>query len=422
MSLEQISNTGLIVAFFIYIVAFFSFVIAITGKKWSNRNPKDHLTRWSKIAFSITVIGFASQILYFITRWIYSGHIPNSNMFEFMTLLSMMIIVGFIVIYLIYRSAGIGVFALPVAFIVQAYAMVFPWEAEPLIPALQDNWLKIHVTTAALGEAFFAVGFATGLMYLIRTVNFSGTSKKDRRSVRGVEFTIFVILVVVGFISSVFLFNGMDYQAEFTKEVIIPAEDTALELEQVITEDVEYTLPPIIQPYNSEITSMDSYFGIQKPLFEAPFWMKGVNAGRKLNTVVWALLLGTLLYYGLRLILRKPIGASIQPILSDIDPDDLDEITYRSIALGFPIFTLGALIFAMIWAHIAWERFWGWDPKEVWALIVWLFYSVYLHLRLSRGWQGEKSSWLSVIGFLIVMFTLVGVNLVIAGLHSYAGV
>ncbi|NDI34317.1 c-type cytochrome biogenesis protein CcsB [Chengkuizengella sediminis] len=416
------SNTGLIVAFFIYIVAFFSFVIAITGKKWSNRNPKDHLTRWSKIAFSITVIGFASQILYFITRWIYSGHIPNSNMFEFMTLLSMMIIVGFIVIYLIYRSAGIGVFALPVAFIVQAYAMVFPWEAEPLIPALQDNWLKIHVTTAALGEAFFAVGFATGLMYLIRTVNFSGTSKKDRRSVRGVEFTIFVILVVVGFISSVFLFNGMDYQAEFTKEVIIPAEDTALELEQVITEDVEYTLPPIIQPYNSEITSMDSYFGIQKPLFEAPFWMKGVNAGRKLNTVVWALLLGTLLYYGLRLILRKPIGASIQPILSDIDPDDLDEITYRSIALGFPIFTLGALIFAMIWAHIAWERFWGWDPKEVWALIVWLFYSVYLHLRLSRGWQGEKSSWLSVIGFLIVMFTLVGVNLVIAGLHSYAGV
>ncbi|NBI30434.1 c-type cytochrome biogenesis protein CcsB [Chengkuizengella sp. YPA3-1-1] len=398
------------------------FVISITGKKWSNRDPEAHMKRWSRFAFGVTVLGIASQIIYFITRWIYSGHIPNANMFEFMTLLSMMIIVGFIIIYIIYRSAGTGVFALPVAFIVQAYAMVFPWEAEPLIPALQDNWLKIHVTTAALGEAFFAVGFATGLMYLIRTVNFSGTSKKERRSIKGVEFTIFVILVVVGFIGSVFLFNGMDYHAEFSKDVIVPAEESELELEQVTTENVEYTLPPIVKPYNSEIVSMDSYFGIQKPLFEAPFWMQGVNAGRKLNTVVWAFIIGTLLYYTLRLILRKPIGASIQPILNDLDPDDLDEISYRSIALGFPIFTLGALIFAMIWAHIAWERFWGWDPKEVWALIVWLFYSVYLHLRLSRGWQGSKSSWLSVIGFLIVMFTLVGVNLVIAGLHSYAGV
>ncbi|MDP5273763.1 cytochrome c biogenesis protein CcsA [Chengkuizengella axinellae] len=422
MSLEQVSNTALIVAFLLYIISAFLFVIAITGKKWSDRDPKEHTLRWSKLAFSVTIVGFVSQIIYFITRWIYSGHIPNANMFEFMTLLSMMIIVGFIIIYLIYRSAGIGVFALPVAFIVQAYAMVFPWEAEPLIPALQDNWLKIHVTTAALGEAFFAVGFATGLMYLIRTVNFTGTSKKDRRATRGIEFTIFAILVVVGFIGSVFLFNALDYQAEFSKEVIVPAEESELEIEQVNTEEVKYTLPPIVKPYKSEITSMDSYFGIQKPLMEAPFWMKGVNAGRKLNTVVWALLTGTLLYCLLRLILRKPIGAKIQPILSDLDPEDLDEISYRSIAIGFPIFTLGALIFAMIWAHIAWERFWGWDPKEVWALIVWLFYSVYLHLRLSRGWQGSKSSWLSVIGFLIVMFTLVGVNLVIAGLHSYAGV
>jgi cytochrome c-type biogenesis protein CcsB len=105
-----------------------------------------------------------------------------------------------------------------------------------------------------------------------------------------------------------------------------------------------------------------------------------------------------------------------------MDPEDLDEIGYRAIAIGYPIFTLGALIFAMIWASEAWGRFWGWDPKEVWALITWLFYAAFLHLRLSRGWQGKKSAWLSVIGFLIVMFTLVGVNLVIAGLHSYAGV
>src|SRR5699024_11861650 len=61
----------------------------------------------------------------------------------------------------------------------------------------------------------------------------------------------------------------------------------------------------------------------------------------------------------------------------------------------------------------AWDRFWGWDPKEVWALITWFFYAAFLHLRLSRGWHGEKSSWLAVIGFAIIMFNLIVVNLVI---------
>jgi cytochrome c-type biogenesis protein CcsB len=120
--------------------------------------------------------------------------------------------------------------------------------------------------------------------------------------------------------------------------------------------------------------------------------------------------------------LRRSLGSAIYPILKDIDEQDLDEISYRTIAIGFPIFTLGALIFAMIWAAQAWGRFWGWDPKETWALITWLFYAAYLHLRLSRGWHGLKSAWLSVIGFLLVMFTLVGVNLLLSGLHSYAGV
>jgi cytochrome c-type biogenesis protein CcsB len=187
-------------------------------------------------------------------------------------------------------------------------------------------------------------------------------------------------------------------------------------------ETVDYVLPPIVQPYNSTVESMDSFLGINQPLFEAPSWMHGVNAGRKLNTVIWAFVIGIVLYGLARLVLRKPIGAAIQPAMHGMDAEDLDEISYRAIAIGFPIFTLGALIFAMIWASEAWGRFWGWDPKEVWALITWLFYTAYLHFRLSRGWQGPKSAWMSVIGFIVVMFTLIGVNLIIAGLHSYAGV
>ncbi|MNE55121.1 Cytochrome c biogenesis protein CcsA [compost metagenome] len=180
-------------------------------------------------------------------------------------------------------------------------------------------------------------------------------------------------------------------------------------------------MPPIVAPYHSEPEYFQPFLGITEPLFEAPSWMNGVNAGRKFNTVIWSLLSGLILYGILRLIIRKPLGKAIHPVLDGIDENDLDEITYRAIAIGFPIFTLGALIFAMIWAQIAWGRFWGWDPKEVWALVTWLFYSAYLHLRLARGWQGRRSAWLAVLGFLVVMFTLIGVNLVIAGLHSYAG-
>ena len=127
---------------------------------------------------------------------------------------------------------------------------------------------------------------------------------------------------------------------------------------------------------------------------------------------------GIVLYLILRLIFRRPIAALFQPFAKKANSQLMDEIGYRAVLIGFPVFTLGALIFAMIWAHEAWSRFWGWDPKEVWALITWLFYAAFLHLRLSRGWEGEKSAWLAVIGFIIIMFNLIAVNLIIAGLHS----
>jgi len=136
--------------------------------------------------------------------------------------------------------------------------------------------------------------------------------------------------------------------------------------------------------------------------------------------VIWSFFGGSIIYGIAFLISRKRIGKRLQPLLKGVKPDMLDEIMYRSVAIGFPVFTLGGLIFAAIWAQIAWGRFWGWDPKEVWALITWLFYAAFLHLRLSRGWHGEKSGWLAVVGFAIIMFNLIVVNLVLASLHSYA--
>jgi ABC-type transport system involved in cytochrome c biogenesis permease subunit len=181
VNLNSLSSTFLLIAFFVYIAAFFLFVLAITGKRWSNRDPEEHTKRWGTFAFFVSVIGFICQVTFFLTRWYTGGHIPTANMYEFMTFLGMMIMFAFIIVFLIYRTPVLGIFALPVGFIIIAYASVFPSEVQPLIPALNNYWLKIHVTTAATGEAFFAVGFAAALMQLIRVVDFTRTDKAGRR-------------------------------------------------------------------------------------------------------------------------------------------------------------------------------------------------------------------------------------------------
>ncbi len=98
----------------------------------------------------------------------------------------------------------------------------------------------------------------------------------------------------------------------------------------------------------------------------------------------------------------------------------LDTLSYRAIAIGFPIFTIGALIFGAIWAKYAWGDYWTWDPKETWALITWIIYALYLHARIVHGWKEKGAAWISIIGFLATMFTLFGVNYLLSGLHSYA--
>ncbi len=393
----ELSSNLLFSAFLLYLVATFFFGGAIRDKQ-----SESGINKWSKIGIFITIVGFVSQLGYFITRWIASGHAPVSNLFEFTTFFGMMLVLAFIIIYYMYKSSVLGLFTLPVALLVIAYASMFPRDVAPLIPALQSYWLHIHVTTAALGEAILAVSFASGLIYLIRVVDQSRTSLRTF----GLEFVLYSLLSVVGFIAVTVGFSAANYEAMF--KWVDP------NLEQQV--ELVYNLPPIVGPSGGEEITTET----MNPIIDAPGWMKGENAPKKLNTLIWSLISGMILYWGLRLVLRRRIAAAIQPLLKNVKPKLVDEITYRSVAIGFPVFTLGALIFAMIWAQVAWTRFWGWDPKEVWALITFLFYAVFLHLRLSQGWHGEKSAWLAVLGFAIIMFNLVVVNLVIAGLHSYA--
>ncbi len=98
--------------------------------------------------------------------------------------------------------------------------------------------------------------------------------------------------------------------------------------------------------------------------------------------------------------------------------EQLDELAYKSVAVGFPAFTL-ATILGAAWAAEAWGGYWSWDPKETWALIVWLVYAAYLHVRIQHGWEGRTLAWWTVSGFLITVFCFLGVNMYLSGLHSY---
>ncbi len=98
--------------------------------------------------------------------------------------------------------------------------------------------------------------------------------------------------------------------------------------------------------------------------------------------------------------------------------EELDTLSYRSILVGFVLLTLG-LISGAVWANEAWGTWWSWDPKETWAFISWLFYAAYLHMRISKGWQGRRPALLATAGFFVVLICYIGVNFLGIGLHSY---
>jgi len=394
MTLADISSNLLYVAFIAYLLATFVFGGAVKGNKEGSFKSEQ---RWGKVAITITVIGFLSQLGYFITRWIVTGHAPVSNMFEFTTAFGMTLVGGFIILYSLYKTAVLGMIVLPIALLIIAYASMFPSEVSPLIPALQTNWLAIHVITVVIAEGILAISAAAGLIYLLKVVD----QKKKSKQRFWLEAIMYSLVLVLGFVVTSTFFTLTNYEADFA---YVNKDEQASQ--------ITYNMPAIFGMNEYEELSDGTF----TPLLEMP---PIIHAG-KLTTVFWSVLVGSLMYLLIRLIFRKRISAMLQPFTKNVNLQLMDEINYRSIIIGFPIFSLGALIFAMIWAQIAWSRFWGWDPKEVWALVTFLFYAAYLHLRLGRGWAGERSAWLAVIGFAIIMFNLVAVNLIIAGLHSYA--
>ena len=117
-----------------------------------------------------------------------------------------------------------------------------------------------------------------------------------------------------------------------------------------------------------------------------------------------------------RLVKSKRVGALSRRLPS---LEILDEINARSLTIGFPLLTLG-IVTGAVWAEYAWGAYWSWDPKETWSLITWLLYAALLHQRLMVGWRGRKAAIMSITAFGALLFTFLGVNLLMEGLHTYS--
>lgn len=385
-NLISLSGTSLFFAFILLLIAILPFGLAVKSARRSFR----------RLGLILTYSAFILQLVYFILRWIAVEHAPVSNMYEFMTFFGIMLTASFLIIHYLYKQIVVGLFVIPVVLIILGYGSVFTNEVRPLVPSLQSNWLTIHVMTVAFSSAILSISFATGIIYLLKSLDVH----KRTRSTVALEFVMYCLIVIIGFSATATVFSVT------TEEVHIQFENA-----QDVKEKAIYTMTPLIVNKGA-VTESGETIG----------WLKitpSIDA-KKLNSIVWAFIVGTILYGAIRLFFRKPLIVLLKPLTSRVQSALMDEISYRAVVIGFPLFALGGLLFAMIWAQIAWGRYWGWDPKEVWALITFLFYAAFLHLRLSKGWEGEKTAWLSIVGFGIIVFNQVFVNLVIAGLHSYA--
>ncbi len=319
--------------------------------------------RAARLASMLLVLGFFCHTMALGMRWIDSGHPPLSDSYESLSLFSW----GLVLFYLIserkYPIQAAGAVVVPTAFIIQSIALVLNEGPEPLRPILNSGWLWIHVSIAMLSYGFFALAFGAGFFYLIQEYLL-------KKQYQHALVAFVVMFAAIGL--AVGLWLGFIWAH--------PADAVNLQTGE----------------HYNQYSSGDIY----KILGSA-------SAG-----VVIALILGFAAGRGA----SRPGFVKRLPSL-----DVLDEVSYRGVALGFPLLTIG-IVTGAIWADKAWGAWWSWDPKETWSLITWLFYGGYLHTRLTWGWRGRHSAMISIIGLVVVLFTYIGVNYLLQGYHSYAKV
>ena len=303
-------------------------------------------SRFHFIAFSTTIFANFILLMLLIIRWLNYGHFPLSNMFESLIFLSWSLTLLQLILEKLSKNNFLGAILSPIALFTNSFASFsLPPEmqkASVLVPALQSNWLMMHVTVMMLSYAALLGGSLLAIAFLIITfgesINLTGNS--------------------LGLVST-----DLDINKEFPVGFLNL--DSSSELLQYQTGNIKKF--PVITSGNSQDDFLDEE-----------------NINYKLAKT-------------------------------------LDNLSYRTLGIGFPLLTIGILSGA-VWANEAWGSYWSWDPKETWALITWIVFAVYLHTRITKGWQGKRPAIIASVGFFVVWICYLGVNLLGKGLHSYGWV
>lgn len=314
------------------------------------------------IILHVSAFGMRFEELYIINGGGISKSLPISNLYESLQFFALLLMAIYLIFELKSGSRMFGAFASAIAGAALLFidAVGAPSGITPIVPVLQSNWLLAHVSLSFIAYVFFALSAITAFIYLVLMSN-------SRREFSYILWTVILGLATAGLLGLIF--------------------------------------DAFIAFFNGDLAHIR--------LFSAT--LRNNLTIVRLMFILLAVLTVFLFWY---------YGKGIKSIFGSfgLDTGKLDILTYKFAVMGFAIFTIGGLLFGAVWAEQAWGRYWSWDPKETWAFLTWLTYLIYLHGRIYAKWNKKLSNSIALFGFIMTIFTYVGVNLLLSGLHSYGAI
>lgn len=383
-----------------------------------------------------TAMGLAGLILHtlgLVFRWWAAGfhHPPFTDLYESLVFFGWGIVVFYLYMEWRYKVRMAGAFVFPIVLAAMGIAVTHQKDIMPLPDALKSWWLHIHVMFASIAYAAFVVAFAFSLMYLIKD--------RIRREVFGAITSAIAALSLLAV--------QLRYGAGLTNFVMKKAMMHNGHVTAMRDEAGQYALQivPKVGPFimiAAIVLLLAAVFYIIRIYNEEPVLDNAAGGALAIGVVTLAV--------GIVLIFQQDakmesISVRVEPFLMALiffvwlmaggmlmlhfinegiierlpDTEKLDFLSYRSVVVAFPLMTI-VIVTGAVWAQTAWGRYWGWDPKETASLVTWFVYAIYLHSRVVAGWKGRPTAIISLVGFLSVVFTYLGVNVFLSGLHSYA--
>ena len=419
--------------FIAYLFGFFGYALYFSLKK----------EFFKKTGLWLFVIGLVLQTFAFIVKWGIAGSIRFQNMFEHIMLMSWAGVLIMIFVIFRYKNSVVGVIVSPIIVMLNAAAALLDsTPAENLMPALQSNWLTIHISMAALGSGAFIVAGAVSLLYLLKDHQYS-VEIREQKTIFFSKALLFMVYIPVVLFLILKITNltpqhtAFLVMQKFTSRIDYESARTILGQFVIILGFLLVPMVCILSYFYKKNSNQSGFGGILFAIFILSFALGSLIVGilshnglilitpSQHSGSIWRFFefLGSvyvlilLIFPFLYVFIYNVLGQKINKM--EGNQELFDEINYRAVSFGYPLYTVGALFAGAIWAEQAWGSFWSWDPKEVGALLVWFFYSAALHARYNRDWRGGRLAILSVIGTVMIFITFYG-NYFFGGLHAYA--